>query len=148
VGPAKDRQDYAHNSMSYIGETKNDGGSFPSQIIFDACVEPETFNELRGNTKTGLLPSQITFGLAHPPFYTIKGEPPKIHPLEYGWEPDGSWMTWHNKEHNTVAIESIRFDYAVAKTRHDQEHPEPGLASYEPEHGAVEPQNQRTPNLL
>jgi hypothetical protein len=64
-------------------------------------------------------------------------EPPKIHPLEYGWKPDGSGKIWHNKEHRRVAIESISFHYVMAKARHDEEHPERPLAWDEPRRDAA-----------
>jgi hypothetical protein len=42
--------------------------------------------------------------------------------IEFAREPDGSGKIWHNteKENRTIAIESIRFDYAVVKARYDK----------------------------
>jgi hypothetical protein len=54
-------------------------------------------------------------------FFTIP-DSPKKRTLEYGWEPDGSGMIWHNKEkeNQRITVESIRFEYAVAKPRYDE----------------------------
>jgi hypothetical protein len=42
--------------------------------------------------------------------------------IEFAREPDGSGKIWHNteKQNRTIAIESIRFDYAVVKARYDK----------------------------
>jgi hypothetical protein len=69
----------------------------------------------------------ITIELEHrPQYFTIENrdgtrqEKPK-QALEFGWEPDGSGIIWHNtaQENLTVPITSVRFDYAVLKARYD-----------------------------
>jgi hypothetical protein len=72
--PGKNDEDYARNAMWYHDEHKSDDDFFPAEIWFPAFIPPKTFRELAANTKSGLLPSQIT----------VKFEgPSKTHPLEY-----------------------------------------------------------------
>jgi hypothetical protein len=64
----------------------------------------------------GLFPEEITINLVHDLFN-------KKSPIEYSWEPDGSGKIWHNKEkeNRRVPIESVRFDYTVAKLQNDED---------------------------
>jgi hypothetical protein len=52
----------------------------------------------------------------------IRTDPKQKPPIEFGWEPDGSGTIWHNTEkgNRKIAIESVRFDYALIKSRHDE----------------------------
>jgi hypothetical protein len=79
---------------------------------------------LAGNIRGGLYPETVTIGLVDDPsqIFTTSDNLKKKAPIEYGWEPDGSGVIWHNteKENRRIAIESIRFDYAVVKARYDE----------------------------
>jgi hypothetical protein len=68
----------------------------------------------------GLYPKTITIELVCAA--RINTDPKQKPPIEFGWEPDGSGMIWHNteKENRKIAIESVRFDYALIKSRHDE----------------------------
>ena len=71
-----------------------------------------------------MLPETITIDLVDErSFFTIPGEEKKETPFAYGWEPDGSGKIWHNKERENqrIAIESVRFDYAVVKPQYDEQ---------------------------
>jgi hypothetical protein len=70
--------------------------------------------------KSGLYPETITIELADSA--RASTDPKQRPPIEFGWEPDGSGMIWHNKEkeNRNIAIESVRFDYALIKARHDE----------------------------
>ena len=110
---------YQHNAMRYMGDFG------PSAILFDVFIAPTAFRELTDNIRGGLLPQTITVGLARDAslFFTNSANSEKKAPLEYGWEPDGSGLIWHNKEkeRQKVPVESIRFDYEVVKPRYDDE---------------------------
>ena len=58
------------------------------------------------SVRGGLLPSSITIGL---PFSVHK----RSGPLEFGWEPDGSRIIWHNRDeaNRKVKIESVSINY-------------------------------------
>jgi hypothetical protein len=116
---------YQHNAMHYLGEITGDDFNRPSAILFDVFIAPTAFRELTDNIRGGLLPQTITVGLARDAslFFTTSANSEKLAPLEYGWEPDGSGLIWHNKakERQKVPVESIRFDYAVVKPRYDDE---------------------------
>jgi hypothetical protein len=114
---------YQHNAMHYMSETTGADFNHPSAILFDVFIALTAFRQLTDNIRGGLLPQTITVGLARdasPPFFTTSANSEKKAPLEYGWEPDGSGLIWHNKEkeRQKVPVESIRFDYAVVKPRY------------------------------
>jgi len=119
---------YQHNAMHYFEEATDDLSSHPSSIMFNGFVEPEAFTELADHIKSGLVPETITVefadGLSR--LFTTTGENARKRVLEYGWEPDGSGVIWHNKEKEDrkLEIKSIRFDYAVVTPRY---HAEMGL---------------------
>jgi len=80
---------------------------------------------LADNVKNGLLPETITVGFERDPLGSVSqrvDNPEQKRPLEYGWEPDGSGMIWHNKEreNRAIPIENVKFDYAALKSRHDE----------------------------
>ena len=122
IHPASEDSHYKRNAMQYMDAVNGEFESFPATIFFTVYVPPTTFRELADNVKNGLLPETITFQFEHGPFYTVVGSPQKKRLLEYGWEPDGSGIVWHNKEKEdrSVPIESIKFDYALLKPRHDE----------------------------
>jgi hypothetical protein len=112
------------NTMLYMGEISGDDFYHASTIFFDVYVAPATFRELADHTRNGLLPETVTFELLRDrPFFRSSDEPEKKYALEFGWEPDGSGMIWHNKEdeNKRIPIDSIRFDYAVVKPRYDEQ---------------------------
>jgi hypothetical protein len=107
---------YQHNAMRYLhGGTGDDSHS--SSIYFDVFIAPTVFRELAENIRGVLFPETVAIEL---PFFTTS--PEMKAPIEFGWEPDGSGMIWHNieKENRRIAIESVRFDYAVVKSRYDE----------------------------
>src|SRR5262245_28073987 len=108
---ALDDSDYQYNRMQYFDEQKHDLFYQPSSIYFSVFIAPTAFRELVDNVRGGLFPEKILIEL-----------PSKKAPIEFGWEPDGSGMIWHNKEkeNRMIAIESVRFDYAVVKPRYDE----------------------------
>lgn len=123
IHSSSDASQCQHNAMHYFGEHKTDDSYESPSIHFDVFVEPAIFRALADNMKSGLFPETITFGLVDGlRFFTIKGEPKQKLPIEYGWEPDGSGLIWHNKEkeNQRIAVESIGFGYTVAKSRHDE----------------------------
>lgn len=123
IHSSSDESKYLHNAMHYYGEHKTDDSYESPSIHFDVFIEPALFRALADNMKSGLFPETITFGLVDERrFFTIEGEPEQKLPIEYGWEPDGSGLIWHNKEkeNQRIAVESIGFGYAVAKSRHDE----------------------------
>jgi len=122
IEPASDESDYRRNSMRYMDEVRGEFESFPATIFFCLYLAPDTFRELADNVKNGLLPETITIGFERDPLFAVANPQEEKRLLEYGWEPDGSGMRWHNKEreHRAVPIESIKFDYAVLKPRHDE----------------------------
>lgn len=71
----------------------------------------ENFDDLVGNLKAGICPSNISLELSDDTNW------------EYGWEPDGSGMIWKNKndENRTVGIESFDFRYTILKQFTDDE---------------------------
>src|SRR5262249_26950498 len=102
---------YQYNLMQYFDEQKHDLFYQPSTIYFSVFIAPTAFRELVNNVRGGLFPEKILIDL-----------PSKKAPIELGWEPDGSGMIWHNKEkeNRRIAIEVVRFDYAVVKPRYDE----------------------------
>jgi uncharacterized membrane protein YeaQ/YmgE (transglycosylase-associated protein family) len=129
--PGKNDEDYARNAMWYHDEHKSDDDFFPAEIWFPAFIPPKTFRELAANTKSGLLPSQIT----------VKFEgPSKTHPLEYRGT---GGIIWHNKEHRSVAIESIGFHYVIEQGR-----PERALAWDEPRRDAAAQPPKQEKNVV
>jgi hypothetical protein len=124
IRAAPDDSYYQYNVMRYIGETTGGDHDYPSSIHFDVFIAPTAFSELADNIRSRLLPGAITIGLFEDPslFFTSSANPEKRAPIEFGWEPDGSGMIWHNKEkgNRTIAIESVRFDYEVVKPRYDE----------------------------
>jgi hypothetical protein len=116
-----DDSDYQYNVMRYLSESKGEDYD-PSSIHFNAFIAPTAFRELADNIRGGLYPETITIEL-HNPFFTSGTNPTKKAPIEFGWEPDGSGMIWHNteKENLTIPIESVQFHYAVVKPRYDEE---------------------------
>jgi hypothetical protein len=124
VEPVIDDSDYKRNRMRYSDAVQGEFDSFPATIFFSLCVEPATFRELADNVKHGLLPETITVGFERDPLGSVfqrVDNPEQNRPLEYGWEPDGSGMVWHNKEreNRAIPIENVKFDYAVLKPRYD-----------------------------
>jgi hypothetical protein len=115
---------YQYNAMYYMDEMDRDDFSRPSSIFFDLFMAPAAFRELADNIRSGLLPESITVNLVHDPslFFTTTINVEKKPILEYGWEPDGSGMIWHNKERESqkIQVESVKFDYAAAKRRYDE----------------------------
>jgi hypothetical protein len=124
IRPLPDDSYYQYNVMHYLGEQKGDDYYHPSSIHFRVFVAPPAFRELAEYIRRGLFPEAITIELVDDPsrFFTTNANPQKKYPIEYGWEPDGSGMIWHNKEkeNKTVAIESVRFEYAPVKPRYDE----------------------------
>jgi hypothetical protein len=111
---------YEKNLMCYRGEVKTDDFYSPSSIDFDVFIAPTAFRELAGNLRSGFLPETITIDLPSPSFFTRRysdGRVEKGGPVEYGWEPDGSGMIWHNKRNPEIPVKSIRFDFPVVKPR-------------------------------
>lgn len=123
VYEAKKEEDLAYNNMHYLGEISSDEGLHPSSISFSFALPPRDFQTLLTNIQSGVLPSTVQIDLEHPLF----GEPSESHPLQYGWEPDGSGMKWRNKttEGKKVKIESVSFRYEIIKEAFDSETGEP-----------------------
>jgi hypothetical protein len=124
IRSALDESDYEYNIIRYTGELSGVDYSHPSSIHCDVFIEPRAFRELAENTRNGLLPQTITIEFSRPSFFTAttnKKETPKKPPLEFGWEPDGSGMVWHNKEEDDriIPVASVRLDYAVVKAQYD-----------------------------
>lgn len=94
----------------------------PGNDFFTVYVAPPTFRELADNVKIGLLPETVTIEFEDVPFFAVAGSLQQKPALEYGWEPDGSGMVWHNteREDRSIPIENIKLDYAVLKPRYDQ----------------------------
>jgi len=122
VEPALTDEDYKRNRMRYSDAVQGEFESVPATIFFGVYVEPATFRELADNVKNGLLPETITIGFERDPLYWSVNPPKDERILEYGWEPDGSGVVWHNKEreNRAIPIENVKFDYAVLKPRHDE----------------------------
>jgi hypothetical protein len=123
IHSSSDASEYQHNAMHYFGKHKTDDSYESPSIHFDVFIEPATFRQLADNMKSGLFPETITFELVDERrFFTIKGEPKQKVPIEYGWEPDGSGLIWHNKEkeNQRIRVESVAFGYAIAKSRHEE----------------------------
>jgi hypothetical protein len=128
IRPLLDDSYYKDNVMSYISKYNSDVTSHPSQIHFMAFIDPTAFRELADNIKRGLFPETITIGFEdRTQYFTIvdqdgtRQKQPK-QALEFGWEPDGSGMIWHNteQENRKVPITSVRFEYAVFKALYDE----------------------------
>jgi hypothetical protein len=124
IRSTSDRPDGEQSAMHYMREVSGDFYSHPSSIIFDVFVEPALFQKIVENTRSGLLPDTITIDLVDErSFFTTRDAEKKESPFAYGWEPDGSGRIWHNKEseNQKIAIESVRFDYAVVKAQYDEQ---------------------------
>jgi hypothetical protein len=120
IRPLPDESYYEHNTMQYFSEQTGDDFYSPASIYFTVFIEPTAFRELADKIKSGLYPETITIELARSP--RISTDPQRKPPIEFGWEPDGSGKIWHNteKENRKIAIESVSFDYAPIKSRHDE----------------------------
>jgi hypothetical protein len=116
---------YKYNAMRYVGERNNEDGPDPSSIHFQVYLPAGTLRELAHNIRAGLYPNTIEFGLADDPgrFFTVPGSSER-RTIEFGWEPDGSGKIWHNteKENQRIAIDNVKFDYAVSKPQYDEGH--------------------------
>ena len=122
IRPSRDDSDYQYNLMRYMGEQTGDDFNHPSSIDLNVFIAPTAFRQLIDNLRGGLYPGTITIELADEArFFKTSTNPKTKAPIEFGWEPDGSGMIWHNKEHRTIPIESVRFDYSIVKPRFDQE---------------------------
>ena len=124
IRPSSDKSDGEQSAMFYMREVTADFYSHPSSIIFDVFIEPTLFQRIFENTRTGLLPETITIDLVdRRSFFTTSESEKKEAPLAYGWEPEGSGKIWHNKEgeNQKIAIESVKFDYAVVKPQYDEQ---------------------------
>jgi hypothetical protein len=122
IHAASDDSYYKDNRMRYIAEIDDDQ-YIPSSIYFSVFVPPAAFSVLAQNIRSGLIPVTATIKLVDDQsFFTSGTAPKKMAAIEFGWEPDGSGLIWHNreKENLTIPIESVRFEYAVAKPRHDE----------------------------
>jgi hypothetical protein len=115
IRPLLDESYYQYNTMRYFSEQKGDDYLSFSSIHFNVFIEPTAFRELVSNTIRGLYPEAITIDLVSPPFFTT-GTNKKTKAIEFGWEPDGSRLIWHNTEteNQIIPIESVTFDYAPA----------------------------------
>src|SRR6266849_2511356 len=125
IEAASDDSDYKRNSMRYMEEIQAEFFSKPTTIFFTVYLAPTAFRELADNVRKGLLPETITIGFDRDPLGSVFkriDNPEEKKPLEYGGEPDGSGVVWHNneKENRIILIDSIKFDYAVAKPRYDE----------------------------
>jgi hypothetical protein len=111
-----DDSHYRYNQMRYFDEYDH----HPSSIHFDVFIVPTAFCELVANLRCGLYPETITIEL---PLPTTRANAEKKAAMEFGWEPDGSGVIWHNKEKESriIPIESVSFEYPLAKPRHDEE---------------------------
>jgi hypothetical protein len=115
VRPCLGETDYQYNTMSYFDEQTGDDFHSPALIHVETFMEPTAFRQLVDNIRGGLLPSVVLIEL---PFRVLREKSP----MEYSWEPDGSAVVWHNKEEQDrrIAVESVRFDYAVGKPHYDE----------------------------
>jgi hypothetical protein len=120
IRPILDESYYKQNAMQYFSEQTGDDFYNPASIHFTMFIEPTAFRELADNIRSGLYPETITIELADSA--RVSTDPKQKPPIEFGWEPDGSGVIWHNteKENRKIAIESVRFDYALIKARHDE----------------------------
>jgi hypothetical protein len=120
IRPALDEAYYQHNTMRYFGEQRGDDFYNPASIHFIMFTEPTAFRELADKLSSGLYPETITIELANG--LRRSTDPKQKPPIEFGWEPDGSGIIWHNteKENRSIAIESVSFNYALIKARHDK----------------------------
>jgi hypothetical protein len=124
IRSTEDKSDSEKSVMHYMGAVTGEFYSHPSSIIFDVIIEPALFQKILKNTRIGLLPETITIDLVDErSFFTTSDEAKKQGPFGYGWEPDGSGKVWHNKERENqkIAIESVRFDFAVVKPQYDEQ---------------------------
>ena len=126
VRPLVAEEHYRYNAMRYSAGFNDDFSSQPASIFFDVFIEPTAFRELANNIRSGVIPKTITIDLHDERSFFTKRDGPdaeKKPPLEFGWEPDGSGLIWHNKEEDArkIQVESVRFDYAVLNPRYDSE---------------------------
>jgi hypothetical protein len=122
IHPISDDQDYRYNVMQYMAEGRGDDYHFPSSIFFRVFIPLTAFRDLLENIKSNLFPETITIELISPQLFTTNADRGKKPPVEYGWEPDGSGLIWHNKqkENQKIPIESIQVLYAVVKPNYDE----------------------------
>jgi hypothetical protein len=115
-----DESYYRHNTMQYFSELTGDNFYNPASIHFTTFIEPTAFRELADKIRSDLYPETITIELADSA--RLSTDPKQKPPIEFGWEPDGSGVIWHNteKENRKIAIESVSFNYALIKARHDE----------------------------
>jgi hypothetical protein len=121
IRPILDQSYYQYNTMQYFSEQTGDDFYNPASIHFTMFIEPTAFRELADKIRSGLYPETITIELADSA--RISADPKQKPPIEFGWEPDGSGKIWHNteQENRKIAIESVRFDYALVRARHDEQ---------------------------
>jgi hypothetical protein len=124
IYPISDDQDYRYNVMHYMAEARGDDYYFPSSIFFRVFIPQTAFRDLLENIKSSLLPETITIELTSPQLFTTDADRGKKPPVEYGWEPDGSGLIWHNKENKQIPVMSVKFDFPVVKPRYDQKQPD------------------------
>ena len=117
---------YKHNYMSYFDEATTVDDYSPSSIYLNVYIDPKAFRELVENIRSDLFPEVISIYLVDDPsgFFTDTTKPKRTWPIEFGSEPDGSGMIWHNKdkEHQRIPIERVSFHYAVGEPRYDEKH--------------------------
>lgn len=121
---AQSDADFEYNVMLYHKGIEAAGirNAEPASMTFTVHVSAAEFAELLASIRGGLLPSGIGIRLKS----SLKDDV-----LKFGWEPDGSGMSWNNKsdENKAVPISHISFQYELRKEELNAETLEPEIVS-------------------
>lgn len=107
VSSAQSSDEFSDNKILYRKGSGTEDDYWESSIFARCNVPPDQYTTLLKNVRSGLFPSRITIEIGE---NVDRGDDA---PLEYGWEPDGSGIIWHNKRSGSLPIQGVRFFYPV-----------------------------------
>jgi hypothetical protein len=106
--PAKNDEELGNSRLKYHKRQESADEHLDSLIHAACFITPDLYYALLTNLRSGMHPSHVSIELE-----SIIRQDRDTAPLEFGWEPDGSGLIWHNERANRLPIFGVEFLYPV-----------------------------------
>lgn len=109
--PAQNDEEISDSRINYHKGQEDADGHLDSFIAAACFIPPDQYGALLTNLRSGMYPSHVSIELQ-----SIISQDRDKRPLEFGWEPDGSGLIWHNGRIDRLPIYGVEFLYPVLES--------------------------------
>lgn len=109
--PAQNDEEVGNSRIQYHKRLEGTDPNLDSSIDAACFITPGLYGALLTNLRSGMYPSHVSIELQ-----SIISQDRDKAPLEFGWEPDGSGLIWHNERIDRLPIYGVEFLYPVLES--------------------------------